>query len=323
LGDAIERLLAWPDASVRWLARRWALGEPEDAPGMAALRAEIPASPWVQALLSERKADGAIPRHPYNKWRGAHWVLAMLAELGYPPGDSGLRPLLTCVYGWLRQHVEHPELVPCIEGRWRRCASQEANAVWYALRLGLADEFTAVLVQRLLSWQWPDGGWNCDRRPEAHNSSYHESWLPLRALALYADATGDAAARAGADRAAEVLLKRQLYLGLHSGQPIATQWTRLAYPAYWHYGVLPGLLVMAESGHLADPRCSAALALLEARRLPDGGFPLERRYWRGADGPRMTSLANWGEVDARHLHPLVTIQALYVLRVAGLARPQR
>jgi hypothetical protein len=32
---------------------------------------------------------------------------------------------------------------------------------------------------------------------------------------------------------------------------------------------------MAESGRLGDPRCADALALLESKRLTDGGFPLE------------------------------------------------
>ena len=28
----------------------------------------------------------------YDKWRGAHWVLATLADTGYPRGDRSLLP---------------------------------------------------------------------------------------------------------------------------------------------------------------------------------------------------------------------------------------
>jgi hypothetical protein len=39
------------------------------------------------------------------------------------------------------------------------------------------------------------------------------------------------------------------------------------------------LRVMAETGHLEDPRCGPALDLLEQKRLPDGGWPAESRYY--------------------------------------------
>jgi hypothetical protein len=63
-----------------------------------------------------------------------------------------------------------------------------------------------------MAWQWPDGGWNCDKRPQARASSFHETLLPLRGLSLYATTGGDVAARAAVsrDRAAELLLSRRL-----------------------------------------------------------------------------------------------------------------
>jgi hypothetical protein len=62
---------------------------------------EIRSSPRVLRLLSDRGDDGCIPFHPYAKWRGAHWVLALMAELGYPPGDRSLIPLREQVLEWL------------------------------------------------------------------------------------------------------------------------------------------------------------------------------------------------------------------------------
>ncbi|MFJ2666394.1 hypothetical protein ACIO14_18795 [Nocardia fluminea] len=63
-------------------------------PAVAAATAAVLGSERVRRLLSERVADGTLPFHPYNaKWRGAHWVLVALAELGYPAGDESLAPL--------------------------------------------------------------------------------------------------------------------------------------------------------------------------------------------------------------------------------------
>lgn len=79
-----------------------------------------------------------------------------------------------------------------------RRASQQGAALLAVTRLGLADERAATLVERLRHWQWPDGGWNCDKRPGARMSSVAETLLPLRGLAAYASANGDRTARAAA-----------------------------------------------------------------------------------------------------------------------------
>jgi hypothetical protein len=31
--------------------------------------------------------------HPYSKWQGAHWVIASLADIGYPTADEELKPI--------------------------------------------------------------------------------------------------------------------------------------------------------------------------------------------------------------------------------------
>ena len=40
------------------------------------------------------------------------------------------------------------------------------------------------LAEAVLSWQWPDGGWNCDNRADGHRSSFHESHRPAWAHAV-------------------------------------------------------------------------------------------------------------------------------------------
>jgi hypothetical protein len=271
-------------------------------------------SPVIRALLSERELEtGKIPWNLYSKWRGAHWVLACLADLGYPSGDERLRPLLEQCYAWLLSR-EHEKRILTLEGRVRRCASQEGNCVYYSLALGLADGRTQQLAERLLRWQWADGGWNCDKRPEAHISSFNETWLPLRGLVYYAGASGDPAAQRGVEQAAEVLLQRHLYRRRSDDAVIDRNFVLLHYPNYWHYDILAGLKVMAEAGFLGDPRCTPALELLQSKRQEEGGFPAEARYYRVDDKPLSGhSRVDWGGTSKRNLNPFITIDALRVL----------
>ena len=75
---------------------------------------------------------------------------------------------------------------------------------------------------------------------------------------------------------------------------------------------------MAEAGFIGDARCKDALDLLESKRMPDGGFPAEKAYYRATKGMIGSgrSLVNWGGVSSRHLNEWVTVDALAVLRAA-------
>jgi hypothetical protein len=76
------------------------------------------------------------------------------------------------------------------------------------------DDRCDQLADCLMRWQWPDGGWNCDRKPDAATSSFWESLIPLRGLSAYAQATGDAKATAAAERAAELAERIRDRLGI-------------------------------------------------------------------------------------------------------------
>ncbi len=314
----IDPLLNSDEPSIRFKVRVNVLGEDPNSTKNRGLRSEIRNSAHVKKLLSKRQSDGTIPHHPYGKWFGAHWILATLADIGYPPGDESLLPMRDQVYDWLFR-IGSRAGIRRINGRVRRCASQESNCVYSTLTLGIADERTDELVRRLVGWQWPDGGWNCDKKPEAVNSSYHESIIPLRALALYAELKGNGKAERAAKRASELFLKRRLFKRQKDGRPIGPSYVQLSYPPYWHYGVLIGLKVMTEAGFIHDQRCADALDLLESKRLPDGGFPAERRYYKPITRNRLSSqdLVDWGGASTRKHNEWVTADALYVLKAAG------
>ena len=274
-------------------------------------------SPIMNLLLSERDHKGQIPFHPYQKWYGAHWVLSQLADIGYTPGDKSLIPLREQIYDWLFSE-HHQNSIQKINNLTRRCASQEGNAVYYLTKLGLADDRTEKLVEKLIEWQWPDGGWNCDRNPNARNSSFMESLIPFRGLAIYGQTKKHKEAVKSAKKASEIFLKRHLYLGERSGKVIKDDFVHLHYPCYWHYDILFALKVMAEAGFLGDKRCKKAIEILQLKKLPDGSFPAERRYYKViTDRPLKrisgSSLVDWGGTSKKKGNEWVTRDANFVL----------
>lgn len=330
----IDVLLRSDEPSIRWKTRAHVLGESTRSRAMRALQEGIRRSPRVRALLSARTKLGkaGTNRRVYYKWQGLHWVLTALADLGYPPGDTSLHPIRDRVVGqWTGPAYFHEfdaktkpaayrqRGVPIMEGRYRRCASQQGNALRAVITLGIADEGADTLVERLLHWQWPDGGWNCDRDPSAHISSFHETWLPMIGLALYARTKKHRGAAKAADRAAEVFLKRRLFRRISDGMVIQRDFVVLHYPHYWHYDVLAGLSAMVEVGKIRDPRCADALDLLEAKRLPDGGWPAEERYYTSVrrDLAAHADYVRWGVTSRSRMNEWVTVEALTVLRAAG------
>ena len=317
--DIIDELLHSDEPSVRYKVRTGALGADDSAPDIQALREEIRRSPRVRSLLAGMDGSGSMPWPPYRKWTGSHWVLALLADIGYPPGDARIAGLVDQTAAWaLGQEAK------VIAGRPRRCASQQGNVLLSMVRLGFVDSRARELAARLRSWQWPDGGWNCDVEPAASHSSFHESLIPMRGLAAYARATRDAAAATSARRAAELFLERRLYKRRSTGRTIDSRFTALHYPYFWRYTILHALIGMAEQGLATDPRCADALELLESKRLPGGGFPAERRYYRVAAGPETRgsglTTVDWGPTSSGRrprANELVSAEALTVFRYAG------
>jgi len=293
-------------------------GKSDDSSEVLKAQQAIKESPQAQALLAEQNVDGTIPYHPYKKWYGAHWVLVALADLNYPPGNKKLIPLRDQVYDWLLS-IEHAKNIRLIDGLTRRCASQEGNALYSTLYLGIADSRADVLARRLVEWQWPDGGWNCDKKRDVKISSYRETIVPLRGLALHAKFTGNRDSQKAVKRAAELILKRRLFKKLGDGSVMRESFVKLHYPRYFEFDILFGLLVLAEAGFLKDKRCTDALDLLESKRLPGGGWPCERKLYtfnESGEGGRISRI-EWGGGGLKKMNEFVTVDALHVLKKAG------
>jgi hypothetical protein len=332
ISKIINNLLNSSEPSIRFKTLVNVVGEDPSSSKMKKIQEEIRNSPRVKTLLSSRNSKGEIisKRNVYDKWQGAHWVMASLAYIGYPPEDESLTPVKEQVLNFWLDEFYYKEFevakqtdcykhegVPLMQGRYRRCASQQGNALYFLLKLGLDDERIDDLVERLLHWQWNDGGWNCDKNPDAKNSSFMESLLPLRGLALYHELKKDKKVKKAVAKASEIFLKRQLFLGQRSGEIIHPEFILLHYPLYWHYDILGSLKVMAEAGFINDNRCSKALDLLESKSL-DEGWPAEKSYYRVSEEIRLgTDYVDWGGTSRKKSNEWITVDALYVLKKSG------
>jgi hypothetical protein len=105
------------------------------------------------------------------------------------------------------------------------------------------------LARDLVTWQWPDGGWNCDPKATGRRYSFHESLIPMHGLYEYGE--HQAASR--------------------TGEPIHESWTKLRHPPDWHYNILYALTILTRMGLTGDPRAGDALEVLRRRRFRRGG----------------------------------------------------
>jgi hypothetical protein len=257
-------------------------------------------------LISGLARDYGV--HPYGKWRGAFWRLASLVDLGADREQQGVLDAAEQSLAWLssagrlaRIHKRR------VEGRVRRCASQDGLGLYLCLRLGQRDPRLDTLAASLVETQWPDGGWNCDLRPAASHSSVNETWGPILGLTEYG-------ATEAAGRAVEFLLQHRVVFSHRTGQPMHPRVVELHYPPYWHYDLIVGLRTLARAGALGDSRTGDALDLLESKRLPEGTWRIDGRWWKrpGSKGSNVEAVDWGGEANA-----LLTERAVDVLSAAG------
>jgi hypothetical protein len=349
MGDqsAVEWLLASEEPAVRMMTRRDVLGEAVDSGAY-----DLLASPNVEALLSGQREDGGFGKTiAIHRYRGnsrspddiigvkyvdtglgpALWRLVALADLAVPDTEPRVLHAANAVIDQTLTHRNYLRGPPVIDGLPRMCSSGEGAILVFATHLDMADDPRVErMVEGLLAWQWPDGGWNCHRNATGRRSNFHESIVAAWGLYEYATVTGDKAAAEAAERCAELFLAHRLLYSLGTGswtrhrpnkpakgQIINQRWTMLGYPSYWHYDVLAALRLLYGMGKLDDPRAHDALDLLESKRRPDGRWAADRQWWKPPSS-RFThqhEVVDWGM--PKQPSEMITLNALRILRAAG------
>ncbi len=210
-------------------------------------------------------------------------VLMLLRDMGLDPGCEQARRAV----GRVRDRVTWQGCGPAecdshrfFDGELEPCINAQVAAVGAYFRQDVRS-----IVDRLLQEQLGDGGWNCEAPARSMRSSFHTTICVLEALFEYersADSPADVmAARL---RGQEYLLERRLFRRKSTGQAIVDRkapgadWTRFAFPTWWHYDVLRGLDYLRRTTVRPDDRMREAIDTVQSKRDADGRWRLDTCY---------------------------------------------
>src|SRR5262245_53010251 len=279
---SVVRWLLDSDPSVRWQVVRDltdALAEE-----VAAERARVAAEGAGARLLALQGADGSWGGAAWNRgWDSTMHVLMLLRDFGLDPASDDARRAV----GLVRDRVTWrgcgpPECDgnPFFAGEVEPCINGQVAAVG-----AYFGQDVRGIVDRLLSEQLPDGGWNCEAANGSTRASFNTTICVLEALLEHERAVGSSPRVTTARlRGQEYLLERRLFRRRSTGEVIerdrkgGAAWTSFAFPTWWHYDVMRGLEYLRRAGVAPDERASEAIELLASKRDRNGRWPLEVRH---------------------------------------------
>ena len=308
----VEAWLLDSDPSIRWQVMRDLTNEQADV--VAAERAKIATEGWGAQLLALQAPDGLWGGRPWSHdWTDTFHVLELLRRLGLDPESEQARRAV----GLVREHVTWAGGAPVdtpwgdnrfFEGEVEPCINGNVVATGSYFGVDMRP-----LVDRLLGEQLPDGGWNCEVENGATVSSFGTTVNVLEGLLEHERATGGSVMVSAARRRGEdYMLERRLFRRKSTGEVIDEDWTRFAYPTYYHYDVLRGLEYLRDAGGVPDARVAEAIGLVEQKRDADGRWPLEKIH----EGEVHFDMGEGVGRPSRWM----TLRALRVLRWAEVSR---
>jgi hypothetical protein len=306
------RWLLDTDPSIRWQVLRDLTDAPADE--VATERAKVATVGMGARLLAMQAPDGRWGGAAWNRgWNSTMHALMLLRDFGLDPGSDQARRAVDLVRDCVTWNGCGPpecdgnrfftgEIEPCINGQVAAVGAYFGQDV-------------RGIVDRLLSEQLGDGGWNCEAENGSTRSSFNTTICVLEALLEHELCAGSCPRVSAARlRGQEYLLQRRLFRRLSTGEIIerdrkgGTDWRHFASPTWWHYDVLRGLEYLRRDGVAPDGRVSEAIELVTSKQDSDGRWQLEVRY------PGVMSV----ELDESEGQPSrwITLRALRVLKWA-------
>jgi hypothetical protein len=271
------------DPAIRWQVLHDIVHAP--AQTITTERARTVTEGWGARLLALQGDDGqwaggaCFPANSLN-WRkdgsGQPWIstlptLQLLVDLGIDPHSQQVQDAVQRVKQGCRwEHAGQPffsgEVEPCINGR--------------VVTIGVYfNQNVDALVERLLSEQLEDGGWNCEAENGSIRSSFATTINVLEGLLAYQQTTGGSQdLTAARKRAEEYLLERSLLRRKSTRKIINASWLQFSFPTRWHYDILRGLDYFRSAGGRPDARLREAIGLLRSKQQANGTWLLENTH---------------------------------------------
>jgi hypothetical protein len=270
------------DPSIRWQVMRDLTDAPPDE--IAAERARVATEGVGAQLLALQGTDGRWGDAAWNRgWNSTMHVLMLLREMGLDPASDQARHALGLVRDcvtWKGCGPQECDDNPFFAGEVEPCINGQVAAVG-----AYFGQDVGGIVDRLLTEQLPDGGWNCEAANGSTRSSFNTTICVVEALLEYELRFGSSPQiTASRVRGQEYLLERCLFRRRSTGEIVSVcrksgaAFTRFAFPTWWHYDVLRALEYLSRADVAPDERIAEAIELVESKCDSDGRWPLETRH---------------------------------------------
>jgi hypothetical protein len=290
------------DPAIRWQVMHDLTDAPEDE--VAAERARVAREGWGAQILASQDADG--------RWNGGtffpEWIstldaLHLLYVFGLDPTSEQAQRAIAPVHEAARWEYDanlrffDGEVEPCINGRVVAIGAYFGHDV-------------RGIVDRLLTEQMADGGWNCEQERGSTRGSFDTTINVLEGLLEYERSTGaNGDVSATRRRGEEYLLERRLLHRLSDGEIPQKRWLYVGFPNKWFYDVVRVLDYFRNARSEPDERTTEALDIVESKRDAEGRWPLDHAYHDAL-------LVDFGEAEGEPSR-WITLRALRVMRWAG------
>ena len=306
--NAIDaHISAWlldSDRSIRWQVMEHLTDASADE--VVAERARVAHEGWGAQVLAAQNPDGRWGGGTFfPRGTGTFDTLHLLYLLGLDPASDEARRAIAPVHEVARWDYDEDlrfwegEVEPCINGRVVAIGSYFGQDV-------------QGIVDRLLTEQMADGGWNCEQENGSQRGSFDTTINVLEGLLEFERSSGaDGEVTAARQRGEDYLIERRLLRRLSDGEISQARWLDLGFPYSWNYDLGRVLDHLRAAGRKPDERMSEALAIVESKRDAAGRWHLERRYHDELPidmGEAVGEPSRW-----------ITLRGLRILRWAGRA----
>ena len=294
------------DPAIRWQVMRDLLDAPPEE--VAAERAKVATEGWCAELLAAQDPDGRWSGGTFlPRWIGTSDTLHLLYLFGPDPKAPEVQRAIAPVHEAARWDYDpnlrfwDGEVEPCINGRTVAIGAYFGQDV-------------RGIVDRLLTEQMADGGWNCEQENGSVRGAFDSTLNVLEGLLEYERSTGaNGAVTAARIRGEEYLLDRRLLRRISDGQIPEKRWLYVGFPNAWFYDVVRVLDYVRAARPEPDERMDEALDIVESKRTDDGRWLMDHAY-------HDASLVDFGEAEGQPSR-WITLRALRIMRWAGRPQP--